>query len=84
MTAIDGSDVPAMLPMHLLPAGHAERPPAGLSVSPPGTLLPTEPLEKRAVVFVDGQNLFYGVREAFGYTHPNYDVAALAGPLAHA
>jgi len=37
-----------------------------------------EPLKKRAVVFVDGQNLYYSVREAFGYTHPNYDVLALA------
>ncbi|HQU33689.1 MAG TPA: NYN domain-containing protein [Thermoanaerobaculaceae bacterium] len=32
---------------------------------------------KRAVVFVDGQNLFHAAREAFGYTYPNYDVAAL-------
>jgi len=43
--------------------------------------MPTEPPEKRAVVFIDGQNLFHGVREAFGYTYPNYDVAALAGRL---
>ncbi|MGO9527459.1 MAG: NYN domain-containing protein [Verrucomicrobiia bacterium] len=33
---------------------------------------------KRAVAFVDGQNLFYAVKNAFGYGHPNYDVAALA------
>jgi uncharacterized LabA/DUF88 family protein len=32
---------------------------------------------KRTVAFIDGQNLFYGVKEAFGYTHPNYDVLAL-------
>ncbi len=37
-----------------------------------------EPPTKRAVVFVDGQNLFHGAREAFGYTYPNYDVSALA------
>jgi uncharacterized LabA/DUF88 family protein len=37
-----------------------------------------EPSTKRAIVFVDGQNLFYAVKEAFGYTYPNYDVAALA------
>jgi uncharacterized LabA/DUF88 family protein len=43
--------------------------------------MPTEPPEKRAVVFIDGQNLFHGVREAFGYTYPNYDVVALAGRL---
>ena len=33
---------------------------------------------KRTTVFVDGQNLFYGAREAFGYTYPNYDPLALA------
>ena len=38
-----------------------------------------EPLTKRAVAFVDGQNLFHAAREAFGYTYPNYDVSALAG-----
>ena len=27
---------------------------------------------------MDGQNLFHGAREAFGYTYPNYDVSALA------
>lgn len=37
-----------------------------------------EPQPKRAIVFFDGQNLFYAAREAFGYTHPNYDVQALA------
>ena len=38
----------------------------------------SEPPAKRAVAFVDGQNLFHAAREAFGYTYPNYDVAALA------
>ena len=38
-----------------------------------------EPPTKRAVAFVDGQNLFHAAREAFGYTYPNYDVSALAG-----
>jgi len=33
------------------------------------------------VVFIDGQNLFHATREAFGYTHPNYDVQALAQRL---
>jgi uncharacterized LabA/DUF88 family protein len=37
-----------------------------------------EPATKRAIIFVDGQNLFYAVKEAFGYTFPNYDVQALA------
>jgi uncharacterized LabA/DUF88 family protein len=40
--------------------------------------LPPEPSDKRAVAFVDGQNLFHAAREAFGYTYPNYDVRALA------
>ncbi|MDE0261154.1 MAG: hypothetical protein OXJ37_01955 [Bryobacterales bacterium] len=33
---------------------------------------------KRAVVFVDGQNLFHAACEAFGYSYPNYDASALA------
>jgi len=37
-----------------------------------------EPAIKRAVVFVDGQNLFYGAREAFGYQYPNYEISKLA------
>lgn len=35
--------------------------------------MPPEPREKRAVVFVDGQNLFYSAKEAFGCEYPNYD-----------
>ncbi len=38
----------------------------------------SEPAIKRCVAFVDGQNLFYAARNAFGYAYPNYDVAALA------
>jgi uncharacterized LabA/DUF88 family protein len=37
-----------------------------------------EPATKRAVVFVDGQNLFYGAREALGYHFPNYDISKLS------
>ncbi len=37
-----------------------------------------EPSAKRTVAFVDGQNLYHAVREAFGYTYPNYDILALA------
>lgn len=40
--------------------------------------MPPEPAVKRAVSFIDGQNLFHAVREAFGYTYPNYDVATLS------
>jgi len=44
--------------------------------APPALLI--EPAIKRAVVFVDGQNLFYGAKEAFGYHFPNYDIQKLA------
>jgi uncharacterized LabA/DUF88 family protein len=37
-----------------------------------------EPTIKRAWTFVDGQNLFYAAKEAFGYTYPNYDVLKLS------
>ncbi len=36
---------------------------------------------KRAVAFIDGQNLFYAAREAFGYSYPNYDPKALAAKV---
>jgi len=42
---------------------------------------PPEPAVKRAVAFIDGQNLFHAAREAFGYTHPSYDVQRLAERL---
>ena len=37
-----------------------------------------EPEEKKAFVFIDGQNLFYAAKEAFGYNYPNYDVKLLS------
>lgn len=37
-----------------------------------------EPAVRRAVAFIDGQNLFYAAKEAFGYPVPNYDPLALA------
>ena len=37
-----------------------------------------EPSDKRAIAFVDGQNLFRCAKTAFGYTYPNYDVQSLA------
>ena len=40
--------------------------------------MPLEPEVKRAAAFIDGQNLFYAAKEAFGYTSPNYDARALA------
>jgi len=35
--------------------------------------MPSEPKVKRAAAFFDGQNLFHGAKEAFGYSYPNYD-----------
>lgn len=43
--------------------------------------VPPEPAIKRAIAFVDGQNLFHGAREAFGYTFPNYDVTKLSDAI---
>lgn len=43
--------------------------------------MPSEPSVKRTIVFIDGQNLFYAVKWAFGYTYPNYDVNALASNI---
>jgi uncharacterized LabA/DUF88 family protein len=43
-----------------------------------------EPRVKRAITFLDGQNLFHAAREAFGYTYPNYDVAALSQAVCQA
>jgi len=43
-----------------------------------GGPMPPEPTAKRAFAFVDGQNLFYAAKLAFGYTFPNYDTEALA------
>src|ERR1043166_8027088 len=43
-----------------------------------------EPASKRAVAFIDGQNLYYAAKEAFGYGFPNYDVHALAARICKA
>lgn len=40
--------------------------------------MPSEPSVKRTFAFIDGQNLFYAAKEAFGYTYPNYDPLVLA------
>ena len=37
-----------------------------------------EPALKRAVTFIDGQNLFHHAREAFGHHHPNYDILKIS------
>ena len=40
--------------------------------------MPDEPEIKRAVSFIDGQNLFRHAKDAFGHHHPNYDPGRLA------
>ena len=37
-----------------------------------------EPAVKRAIAFIDEQNLFHSMRGAFGYNFPNFDAKALA------
>lgn len=37
-----------------------------------------EPTSKRAMAYVDGQNLFNAAKEAFGYPFPNYHVLKLS------
>jgi hypothetical protein len=44
----------------------------------PGQAAIAEPAIKRAIAFIDGQNLFHHAREAFGYHFPNYDIRKLA------
>ena len=43
--------------------------------------MPPEPTQKRCVAFVDGQNLFFAVKDAFGYAYPNYAFPALAAEI---
>ena len=69
-----------MINSDLLPARHAARPRAGLLI-PAGISVPPEPSVKRAIAFIDGQNLFHAAREAFGYTYPNYDAPSLAAAV---
>ncbi len=45
--------------------------------------MPHEPTIKRAITFIDGQNLFYAAKEAFGYSFPNYDAKVLSEKVCH-
>lgn len=40
-----------------------------------------EPNVKRAISFIDGQNLFRHAKEAFGHYHPNYDPNKLTAAI---
>ncbi len=46
--------------------------------------MPAEPTVKRAFAFIDGQNLFFAAKYAFGYQWPNYDPVALASAVCNA
>ena len=37
-----------------------------------------EPTNPRTLAFIDGQNLFYAVKESFGYSYPNYEPLSLS------
>lgn len=41
----------------------------------------TEPTKKRVMAFIDGQNLFYTAKKAFGYKYPNYNIRALVDKI---
>jgi uncharacterized LabA/DUF88 family protein len=43
-----------------------------------------EPAAKRVIGFIDGQNLFYAARQAFGYSYPNFDPDLLTEVVAAA
>lgn len=43
--------------------------------------MPKEPNVKRAISFIDGQNLFRHAKDAFGYYHPNYDPKKLTAAI---
>lgn len=80
---VDKSCETGIIDGDLLPARHAARPRAGLLI-PAGISVPPEPSVKRAIAFIDGQNLFHAAREAFGYTYPNYDALLLAAAVCRA
>ena len=52
--------------------------PGGVFCSAVSPNRPPEPASKRAITFVDGQNLYRCVKDTFGCSHPNYDVAKLS------
>jgi uncharacterized LabA/DUF88 family protein len=64
----------------LLPVRHAERPRAGLSFTATDNqrAAAIEPAIKRAITFIDGQNLFHHAKDSFGFGFPNYDILKLS------
>lgn len=47
-------------------------------------MMMTAPPNPQAIAFVDGQNLFYAGKQAFGYRWPNYDPVLLAQSVCRA
>ena len=43
--------------------------------------MPKEPNVKRAISFIDGQNLFRHAEDVFGHYHPNYDPNKLTAAI---
>lgn len=46
-------------------------------------MYPGQTSPKRAVAFIDGQNLFHAAKKVFGYWEPDYDVFALPEVICH-
>lgn len=44
----------------------------------PSLQIENEPRQKRVMVFIDTQNLFYAVKQSFRYTYPNFNPMLLA------
>jgi uncharacterized LabA/DUF88 family protein len=66
----------------LLPVRHACKGLGRGYLFVPQTSAPlVEPALKRAVTFIDGQNLYRSAKDAFGYHYPNYDVQKLSGAV---
>jgi uncharacterized LabA/DUF88 family protein len=40
-----------------------------------------EPDNKRVFAYIDGQNLFHALKDAYGYIYPNYDIRKLANTI---
>lgn len=41
----------------------------------------TEPEYKRVYVYIDGQNLYHAIKDAYGYVYPNYDIRKLTNSV---
>lgn len=60
-----------------MPAGHGRKAPGGFFFFTVSLGSQQSPPKRRAITFVDGQNLYRCAKDIFGCTHPNYDVSKL-------